>query len=536
MSEVDYNELLDLPEPELDDDTFLIAADAANLEQLCKDSIDGMGAIALPEVCTSPFPKFYHLVFSLLVDKLNENRGFPKYGIGFPRGHAKTVWLKLIILYIIMFTKRRFILVVCATDELATNVIEDVCSMLSSPNVVRIFGNWAEQCTENNKIKKKFFFRGRTIILKPIGPNSAIRGANIDNRRPDVMIFDDMQTRECAKSAVQAKELQDWLVGTVMKAKDPSRCTYIYVGNMYPSVKLDENSNKGNANELTSCILENIKNNPEWTTLIVGAILEDGTALWEEVRSLESLLDEYESDKSMGAEDIFFAEVLNDPTGSNLKLFDPSNVPSFDLDLDVSIPAAKFIVIDPSLNKKRSDKMPVCFCEMHDGVVVVTEIETGRRTPREMIRHLINRCINEGYFCVVSEAQAMQELYLELFREVMENSGLSDQDIALCGITTGGVSKHTRISLGAKAVLNGEVVLMPSPYAQYCSEMKNYNPLKEKNVDDVIDVTYYVSVVPLKFPQEIVARDYMLMLYGGELNEQTNTSRTSGFDAGFDFS
>lgn len=535
----DYSELLEFPsasedEGAIEEDTFLVSADASDLESLCKDSIDGLGAVAIPEVCIAPFPRFYHLVFSLLVTALQGARGFPKFGIGFPRGHGKTVWLKIVILYIILFTNRRFILVVCATEELAINLIEDVVSMLSSPNVVRIFGNWAEQCSENNKVKKKFYFRGRTIILKPIGSSSAIRGANIDNRRPDVMIFDDMQTRECAKSAVQAKDLQDWLIGTVMKAKDPTRCVYIYVGNMYPGVKLDETKNTGTAKDMTSCILENIKNNPEWMTLIVGAILEDGTALWEDVRSLESLLEEYESDRSMGSEDIFFAEVLNDPRGGNLKLFDESKVPELGIDINTSIPSGKFVVIDPSLNKKRSDRMPVCYCEVHDGIVVVTEIELGRKTPREMIRHVILRCVNEGYYCVVSEAQAMQELYLELFKEVMDSLHITE--IVTCGITTGGVSKNTRISLGAKAVLNGEIHLAPNPYALYCSEMRNYNPLKDKNLDDIIDVTYYASIIPIKFPSEIIARDYMKMLLEGEGYGQATDDSSASFDTGFDFS
>ena len=141
----DYRELLEFPNEDdagLDEgETFLISADAAELEGLCKESIDGLGAIAIPEVCIAPFPRFYHLVFSLLVDALQGAKGFPKFGIGFPRGHGKTVWLKIVILYIILFTNRRFVLVVCATEELAINLIEDVVSMLSSPNIVRIFGN-----------------------------------------------------------------------------------------------------------------------------------------------------------------------------------------------------------------------------------------------------------------------------------------------------------------------------------------------------------------------------------------------------------
>ena len=66
--------------------------------------------------------------------------------------------------------------------------------------------------------------------------------------------------------------------------------------------------------------------------------------------------------------------------------------------------------------------------------------------------------------------------------------------------------------------------------------MRNYNPLKDKNLDDIIDVTYYASIIPIKFPSEIIARDYMKMLLEGEGYGQTFDDYSTGFDTGFDFS
>jgi hypothetical protein len=66
--------------------------------------------------------------------------------------------------------------------------------------------------------------------------------------------------------------------------------------------------------------------------------------------------------------------------------------------------------------------------------------------------------------------------------------------------------------------------------------MRNYNPLKDKNLDDVIDVTYYASIIPIKFPSEIIARDYMKMLLEGESYGQAADDSSASFDTGFDFS
>ncbi len=43
---------------------------------------------------------------------------------------------------------------------------------------------------------------------------------------------------------------------------------------------------------------------------IVGAITQDGKALWEEVQPLEQLLEELESDTLMGCPEIFFGRTV----------------------------------------------------------------------------------------------------------------------------------------------------------------------------------------------------------------------------------
>ena len=507
-------------------DTATAAMDAQEVEQLAKESLDFLAGVSLPETCTALFPPIYQNIWALFLAALAKQTGVERYAIGLPRGHAKTVFLKLLCLYIILYTNRHFILVICATVDLASNFVSDVINMLKSPNIIAVYGDYSHGVQVENKELVRFKYRGRNIILKPIGSGSAVRGINVDNQRPDVEIFDDMQTRETAKSATQARELQQWMVGTVMKARDPKRCLYIYVGNMYASVPINEQ--KG----ITSCILENLKNNPLWKSWIVGAILEDGTALWPEVRSIVDLLEELESDRSLGEEEQFYAEVLNDPAAANLQMFDPSKVKPHNINLAESIPNGKFIIIDPSLNKSKSDSMPIAYCKVYDNIVYCDDLELTKRTPRLMVRHVISKAIKEGYFCIISEAQAMQELLLELFAEVLESLGLND--IELKGITGGGESKATRIMRGAKEITQGEVVLSPAVMSIYAAQFKLYQPAKQNNKDDVIDIAGYFGQVPLKFAKEIMSRDILMYndeeyYYGQQSSSDSNFSIDTGF-------
>lgn len=78
-----------------------------------------------------------------------------------------------------------------------------------------------------------------------------MRGINRKNKRPDVIIMDDIaEERRCERTQELAKQLLTWILGTLMKARSNDGCTYIYVGNMYPQ----------------NCILEKLRNNTQWTS------------------------------------------------------------------------------------------------------------------------------------------------------------------------------------------------------------------------------------------------------------------------------
>ena len=153
-----------------------------------------------------------------------------------------------------------------------------------------------------------------------------------------------------------------------------------------------------------------------------------------------------------------------------------------------------------------------------------------------MVRHVIERAMEEGYFCIVSEAQAMQELLLSLFEEVLDS--LMVTDITLRGITGGGETKASRIAKGAKQVLNAEVVLDYKVLTVYSAEWKTYDPSKINNRDDVIDIVGYLAQIPVKFPTEIIARDYLLTILNRNTYHGTESSSDSphSIDGGFSLS
>lgn len=193
-------------------ETIDIAAQTEEVRAAMRNDMDTFGMLAMPEDITLEFPPIFKELWSMLTAVMHKARDFSKYAVGLPRGHGKTLVLKLLVLYAICFTQKRFILVICATEPMAKNILADIADLLDSPNIQAIFGNWRMRIEVDRQELKKFYFNGRPVILAAAGVGTSIRGMQLKNARPDLMIFDDAQTRECAKSVAESKAFQTWLL------------------------------------------------------------------------------------------------------------------------------------------------------------------------------------------------------------------------------------------------------------------------------------------------------------------------------------
>lgn len=462
-----------------------VSTDSAAAAEMSRRDFNFLAMLVSPESFIFSFPPFYLAIFQILTAFKSK---IERFAIGIPRGFAKTTFIKLLCLWYILFSQRRFILIVGAAEKLALNTLADICDMLSSRNIRILFGNWQAHMEEDTKEQKVFYFRGRTIILKAIGAGTAIRGINRKDSRPDVMIMDDIQGREDANNKELSDSLLQWILGTLMKARSNTGCTYIYVGNMYP----------------VNCILEKLRNNRMWTSFVVGGILEDGTSLWEELKPIEELLDEYQSDTEMNHPEIFIAEVLNSTEiapASGLDISRIPQLPSYFLDLLQDDAAdASFILIDPSSGKKTSDDMTFCHFSLCDGIPVFDELVAGTFTPLESIKTAIEMGMRRGTRLICVEDVAYQSTLLFWFEHYCEEQGITGFEFQ--PVSPKGRAKNDRIKRGLLKCIASEIYLHPRVRGQVLSQALEWNPLKVNNKDDIID--------PIGYVEEVI-RDYGIL-------------------------
>ena len=470
------------PSEELESGPAQIVETAFQIDQVqesAKNSLDFLAALATPETFKYLFPMVYKSVWQWLLTYVHKKRDFSQLALGLPRGFAKTSLMKLFLLYCILFTSRKFILVLAENTTKAINIVSDVMDMLSEPNIVKVFGDWRVGVETDRQDLKKFGFRGRNIIVMA-GTVETIRGITLKNARPDVMVLDDIQSRSVAESQSVSDSLEREMYGTAMKAKSPEGCLFIFIGNMYPT---------------KWSILRHLKTNPNWIKFIAGGILADGTSLWEELQPIAQLHREFQNDLAAGHPEIFYSEVLNDENASANHAIDISKIPQYPFQ-DSDIPGGKFLVIDPSNDKVNSDAVSIGYFEVHNGYPVLRKLVEGRLSPGDTIREALKLCFTYQVSLIAIESNAFQYSLLYWFNFITAQMGVSG--IEPVEVYSGSANKNSRILAMFLQLLKGEVWIHPDCVPAAHLQITQFNPLKRDNTDGILDLlTYGPKVIEL---------------------------------------
>lgn len=443
---------------------------------LAKQELNFFAPLVMPEVFEFDFPETYIAIWQLLIEKAYLEREFTRLALGLPRGFAKTTFMKLFIAYLICYTDRRFILIVCASAELAQNILADVMDMLSEPNVKAIFGDWELAKEKDTQKVKKFGFRGRNVTLVALGAGSSLRGINLKHTRPDFILMDDIQAAEDADSVELSDKLLRWMLGTLMKAASKKRCMYTFLGNMY--------SGQGS-------ILRKLKHNPTWVSVITGALLADGESIWPALQSKEQLLAEFQNDLAMGHPEIFAAEVLNDENAGSKSGIDVSKIPIIDEAIFSTEPQGKYVVIDPANDKKGSDNSEIGYFEIYDGVSYLRQIASGIMSPTDTIMNTLRLCLQHNCKVICVESEAYQYSLIHWFQHFTMQYNI--EGMHLCELYSGGRSKNYRIKEMLKEIVKPNAMLKfgKDVRSVVIQEIVSWNPIRIDNVDNKLDICAY---------------------------------------------
>ncbi len=449
-----------------------IAADLSEVRNRCKADFNFFSGLCLPDTMTYPFPPYYVALWIMLVKAIEEHnqhsvRKVLRYVIGLPRGFCKTTFLKCLVAWLICFDKVHFILIICATDPLAEAFLLDLHNILQSPNIEAVFGKW-EPAKDAADTKRGSYHRN-ILIIKARGAGTSVRGINEDNKRPDLILCDDMQTKDNDESETDRIRLFNWFVGTLLKVVTQKQSIVFYIGNMYSD----------------HCILYQLKVNPFWTSLITGCILADGTSLWPELYSIEDLYESFLHDESLGSADIWFAEMMNDPVESlNGLIHGPFPERSLTV---IPYPDASFLTVDPAGFRKHSDENVISAHYIIDTKGYIAEMQGGIWNPKETVENTIAMALRHNASLIAVEAVAYQASLAFWIQHFLDK--LKITDITAVPLKRPGDKTKTQFirNFVAELYSGNYSFIRDVDRVKFTYQATAYRILRKENADDWLD-------------------------------------------------
>ena len=447
----------------------------------------------LGDELTLDVPEFHEELwdeFLLLLDEINEPDrlvGILQKLLGVPREHAKTTLVKLAIILFLRYSRLSFVAYISSTFGTALNALKDIESWLTCAQEVELYG--APVRIKSSETSGEFIYdicipgqqKKKRVILKAFGQGTQIRGTVIHSRRPDLMVFDDVESHETANSPQQQSKLDTWCLGTAMKSM-AKLGVCIFIGNMIADTTL----------------LARLAKEAAWKATVFGAIIRDASGslrpLWEGRWTLEALIDDYAAYARLGQAHVWEAEMMN-LTGRQIFGRDLSHAIRPEQPNPEQVEAG-FICLDPAfgLNAWNDESAITVHVRMIGGQIpVVVDSVHGRYGEEQLFEEMLAASWRWGLTTWVIEAQAAQRLLIPLFRAYFIQRGMSADMFLMLPVVAGKESKASRIMAFRESVANGSYAVSDS-MQEIIDKLGVYAP-DTKDHDDVCDSSAMGAIV-----------------------------------------
>lgn len=462
-----------------------VKVDKEQLKRLIYRDCELMLSFYLGEKLDLGVPQFHIEIwdeFLQLLDEVNDPTrlvGILRKLLGVPREHAKTTLTKIAVILFFRYSRLRFLAYVSNTGPLALNAIRDIFNWLTSPNEIELYGMpVVEKKNESEMLYiMKIWVPGKDqpkrVIMKGFGVETQIRGMNLDSDRPDLMVFDDVESRETASTPAQQTKLDENVMGTALKAMAKFGVV-IFIGNMIKETTL----------------LARLSKEPEWRAVVFGSIIRDTEGnlrpLWPERWSLEALLKDYADFRKLGLGHVWEAEMMN-LTSKEILGESLANCPRPPRPLPDQIEAG-FLTLDPAYGVKAwNDESAITVHARLIGgdIPLVVETWRGRVKEERLFDEMLAMSYRWGIRTWCIESNAAQALLIPLFRTFMMLRGISPELIVMLPMTGGKEAKPSRIVAYRSACAMGSYAIAEEEQ-ELVELLESYSPDTAEH-DDACD-------------------------------------------------
>ena len=445
---------------------------AAALAALCADTSDYrraatdleyFGKYYLPHYFSLPAPPFHRELDALWRSRVMDGadpvrdacRILSKTGtrtaIAAPRGHAKSTVISLKnALHAALYGYKRYILLVSDTETQAVGFLDAIKSELEeNPRILRDFGEQPGKKTW----KTSSILLANGCRIDAVGSGQKLRGRRNHERRPDLILCDDIENDEGVRTAEQRDKLAAWFYKAVCKSGDR------YTDILMIGTVLHHDA-----------LLARVLKNPGFQSRTYRAILSDSASpLWDDWERLYTDLADPKRERTAHAffyrhrkemltgtrvlwpeklsyydlrvmrlaegECAFQSEMLNQPVNPDDCLFSPQWFRFYSpAEVDFRAPRFRFYgYCDPSLGKSaQSDYSAIVTLAVDgdSGTAYVYDADLARRHPDRIIsdilekERLLRRETGRGYTLFGAETNQFQWFLKEQLARESAKAGL----------------------------------------------------------------------------------------------------------------
>lgn len=442
-------------------------------------------------------PEFHVAIWNQFLEKLLWVRdpthlvGMAKKLFCVPRGHSKSTLAKLCVILFLRYSPFRFVMYVSNTIALGIQAIKDILSWFESVQEAALYGplikGWKEKANESQGLWILHIntpdYGVKRVILKAAGSDTRIRGALIDNQRPEFLIADDCEDLDTCNTEQTQARFDRWFIGTLLKAMAKKSCV-IMLGNMLSDKTL----------------LYRYSKLPAWNPTVYGAIVREKKTgklvpLWPGMWTIERLIDNYKEDRSVSNGLTWVYEMMN-LTAEQVFLDQIAGAMQIPLPTPDMLKAG-VIIIDPAfgMTSLHDETAITVHAQIQDGyygagIPHVIDSIKGRITEEEMFDLCLNASIYWGISTWAIETNQGQRLFLPLFRLLLKSRGMNENVITFLGVSAGQQSKVARIEAFRTLVKTGHYGISENQ-SDMLYELERYTPEQSNDTktkrDDLLD-------------------------------------------------
>lgn len=184
--------------------------------QEAKNNLAFFAAYYFPHYCQKPFSEFHHHLFKTFQRIIDNPKG-QRIAEAAPRGNAKSSDASLILpIWCIVFNKKEFTVLISDTASQAEEFLSNIRNEIeTNERLIEDFGELKGEIWKADDIITR-----NDVRVLALGARKKIRGRRFKNKRPDLIICDDLENDENTQNPEQRKKNENWFFKAVSKAGD----------------------------------------------------------------------------------------------------------------------------------------------------------------------------------------------------------------------------------------------------------------------------------------------------------------------------